>query len=167
MASVANGLTIPLDPPPSIHWLLNALNATVIQGDYTMTYSGKNMYLHTYLFQDLLQGHTLEITDSKAPTVLSPLLTPSSFFSMMNTQKRAMQVQALIAMEQDRMSRTKPGRSWTNRFMWSPQPRIYGTVRRTSCRWRETTSVPKGHSDRRWQHGLVIFTYLRRNTTRP
>ena len=76
-----------------------------------MTYSGKNMYLHTYLFQDLLQGHTLEITDSKAPTVLSPLLTPSSFFSMMNTQKRAMQVQALIAMEQDRMSRTKPGRS--------------------------------------------------------
>ena len=46
-ASAANGLTILLAPPPSIHRFLNARNTTALQADCTLTYLGNNIFLLT------------------------------------------------------------------------------------------------------------------------
>ena len=46
-ASVSNGTYIPISPPPTIHRLLNARNATDLQADCDLTYAGQKIYLPT------------------------------------------------------------------------------------------------------------------------
>ena len=46
-ASATNGLTILSEMPLSIHRLLKARNATDIQADCTITFTGHNIYLPT------------------------------------------------------------------------------------------------------------------------
>ena len=75
-SSVADGLTIPLAPPPSIHRFLNAQNVTALQDGCALTYSGNNIFLPTALCQALLQGYILVIPNPNASTGLSPLLIP-------------------------------------------------------------------------------------------
>ena len=76
--SAADGLTILSAPPPSIHCFLNTRNATELQADCALTYSGNNIFLPTTFCQALLQGRILAIPVPDAPTGLSLLFTPTS-----------------------------------------------------------------------------------------
>ena len=96
--SADDGLTIPLEPTPSIHRFLNALTVMALQANCAITYLGNNIFLPTAFFQDLLQDHILDITDPNAPTGLSLLLTPTYSVVPENAQQRAMRVQVLFAM---------------------------------------------------------------------
>ena len=55
--------------------------------------------------QALLQGHILAIPDPDAPTGISPLLTPPYSAVPVNSQQRAMLIQVLLFMVQDRLSK--------------------------------------------------------------
>ena len=77
-ASATTGTSIMTSPPPTIHRFLNVRNATSLQANCSLTYTGNNIYLPTYFCQDLLQGNILAIPDPYAPTLLSTLLTPPS-----------------------------------------------------------------------------------------
>ena len=104
-ASATTGTSIPTSPPPTIHRFLNARNATALQADCSLTYAGNNIYLPTSFCQALLQGHILAIPDPDAPTVILPLLTPPSSVGPANAQQRAMQIQVLLSMGQDCLSK--------------------------------------------------------------
>ena len=67
------------------------------------------MYLPTYFCQALLQGHTLATSNPDAPTGLSPLLTPPSSAGPANAQQQAMQIQVLLSMVQDHLSKEEVG----------------------------------------------------------
>ena len=54
-ASASNGFTISSSPLPSIQKFLNTRNATALQADCALTYSGRNIYLPTSFVQALLQ----------------------------------------------------------------------------------------------------------------
>ena len=76
--SAVDGLTILSAPPPSLHHFLNACNKNSPQANCALTYSGKNIFLHTVFCQALLQGRILEIPYPKSPAGLYPLLNPPS-----------------------------------------------------------------------------------------
>ena len=78
VTSATTGTSIPNSLPPTIHRFLNARNVTALQANCSLIYAGNNIYLPTYFFQALLQGHILAIPDPDAPTGLSSLLTPPS-----------------------------------------------------------------------------------------
>ena len=80
-------------------------NATALQADFLLTYTGNNIYLLTSFCQALLQGHILAIPDPDAPTGLLPLLTAPSSAGPANAQQQAMQIQVLLSMGQDRLSK--------------------------------------------------------------
>ena len=107
--SAADGLTILLAPPPSIHVSLNIRNVTLLQADFTLTYMELNLYLPTSFCQSLLQGHILEIPDHDDPTGPSPFLTTPSSAGPENAQQREMQVQVLLSMDQDRLPKEEAG----------------------------------------------------------
>ena len=86
-ASVADRITIPLVPPLSIHCFLNTRNATELQADCTLTYSGNNLLLPTDFCQACLHGHILVFLDTYAPSGLSLLLTPTSSEVQENAQQ--------------------------------------------------------------------------------
>ena len=102
-ASATTGTFIPTSLPPIIHRFLNVRNATGLQEDFSLTYTGNNIYLTTSFCQALLQGHILAIPDPDTPPELFPLLTPPSFSVPANTQQRAMKIQVLLSMGQDRL----------------------------------------------------------------
>ena len=108
-ASATTGTSIQTLPPPTIHRFLNAMNATSLQANWYLTYAGNNIYLPTSLCQALFQGHILAIPDPDAPTVLSPLLTPPYSTVHANAQQRAMQIQFLLSVVQDRLSKEESG----------------------------------------------------------
>ena len=89
----------------SIHHFLNLRNATVLQKDCALTYTGKNIYLPKSLWQALLQGHSLEIPGLDAPTGISPFLTPPALDGPVNSQQGVMQVQVIFSMGQDCLSK--------------------------------------------------------------
>ena len=78
---------------------------TALQADCSLTYAGNNIYLPTSFYQDMLQGHILAIPDPDVPTGLSPLLTPLYSAGPSNAQQRAMRIQVLLSMGQDRLSK--------------------------------------------------------------
>ena len=67
-ASATTGTSIQTSPPPRIHRFLNARNATALQANCSLTYSGNNIYLPTSFCQALLKGHILAIPDPDALT---------------------------------------------------------------------------------------------------
>ena len=101
--SATTGTSILTLPPSTIHHFLNARNATALQSYCLLTYAGNNIYLPTSFCQAVLQGHILAIPDAYAPTGLSPLLTPPSSAGPANAQQRAMRIQVLLSMGQDRL----------------------------------------------------------------
>ena len=103
--STTAGTSIPTSPPPTIHRFLNARNATALQVDCSLAYAGSNIYLPTSFCQALLQGHILDIPDPDEPTGLLTLLTPPSSAGPANSQQRAMQIQVLLSMGQNRLSK--------------------------------------------------------------
>ena len=104
-ASATTRTSIPTWPPPNIHRFLNARNTTALQADCSLTYADNNIYLPTSFCQALLQGHILAIPDPDAPTGLSPLLTPPYSAGPANSQQREIQIQVLLSMGQDRLSK--------------------------------------------------------------
>ena len=110
-ASATTGTSILKSPPPTIHRFLNTRNATALQADCSLTYAGNNLYLPTSFCQALLQGHILAIPDPDAPTVLLPLLTPPYSAGPANAQQRAMRIQVLLSMRQDRLSKEEATRA--------------------------------------------------------
>ena len=108
-ASATTGTSIPTSPPPTIHRFLNARNVTALQANCSLTYAGNNIYLPTFFCQPLLQRHILAIPDPDAPTGISPLLTPPSSAGPENYQQRAMRIQVLLSMGQDRLSKEEAG----------------------------------------------------------
>ena len=76
-----------------------------LQSYFSLIYAGNNIYLPTSFCQALLQRHILAIPDPDAPTVLSPLLTPPSSAGPANAEQRAMRIQLLLSMGQDRLSK--------------------------------------------------------------
>ena len=76
-ASATTGTSIPKSPPPTIHHLLNARNATALQDDFYLTYAGNNLYLPTSFCQALLQGHILAIRPSSPLHLPQDQRTPS------------------------------------------------------------------------------------------
>ena len=90
---------------PTIHRFLNARNTTALQANCSLTYAGNNIYVPTSFCQTLSQGDILAIPDPYAPTGLSPLLTPPSSASPANAQQRAMQIEVLLSMGHDRLSK--------------------------------------------------------------
>ena len=115
-ASATTGNSIPKSPPPTIHRFLNTSNVTTLQPDYSLTYAGNNLYLPTPFCRALLQGHILAISDTDAPTGLSPLLTPPSSAGPENAQQRAMRIQVLLSMVQDRLSKEEATELLDQRF---------------------------------------------------
>ena len=105
VASATTGTSIPTLPPPTIHRFLNARNATALQEDCLLTYAGNNIYLPTSFCQALLRGHILAIPYPDAPTGLSHLLTPTYSAGPTNDQQQTMQIQVLLSMGQDRLSK--------------------------------------------------------------
>ena len=87
-SSATNRTSISTSPHPTLHRFLNTRNATALQADYALTYTGNNLYLPTYFLQSLLQRHILFIPDPDALTGLSPLLTPPYFAGPTNSQQR-------------------------------------------------------------------------------
>ena len=75
--SAANGLTIPLAPPLSIHRFLNARNATAQQADFALTYLGNNIFLQTLSIRTFFKATFLQfltLTRQQACPRSSPLL---------------------------------------------------------------------------------------------
>ena len=107
--SAADGLTILSAPPPSIHCFLNTRNATELQADCALTYSGNNIFLSTGFYQTLLQVHILAIIYPNTSTSLYLIPTTPSSVGPENAQQRATRVQVLLAMGHDRISREKAG----------------------------------------------------------
>ena len=105
--SATTGTPIPTSPPPTIHHFLNKRNSTTLQAHFSLTYEGNNIYLPTYFFQALLQGHILAIPDPDASTGLLPLLTPPSSVGPANAQQQSMQIQFLLSMRQDCLSKKR------------------------------------------------------------
>ena len=105
LASATNGTFIPTLTPPILRRFLNKRNKTSLQDDCSLTYAGNNLYLPTYFFQALLQGHILEIPDLDAPTGLSPIITPPSSVGSVNAHQWAMRIQVLLSMGQDCLSK--------------------------------------------------------------
>ena len=97
-ASAANGITITSATPPSIHRFPNARNATALQADCALTYSGNKILHPTDFYQALLQSHILVIPDPNAPTGMYPLLPTFLSAGLANTQQISMRVQILLAM---------------------------------------------------------------------
>ena len=108
-ASATTETSIPTTPPPTIQRFLNARNATALQADCSLTYSGNNMYIPTSLCQDLFQGQILAIPDPDAPTGLSPLLTPPSSAGPADVHQQAIQIQVLLSIGQDCLSKEEEG----------------------------------------------------------
>ena len=100
-ASATTRTYIPISPPPTIHQFLNARNWTTLHDNFSLTYTGKNIYLTISFYQDLLQGHIMAIPNLDSSTGLSPLLTPPYSAGSANAQQRAMQIQVLLSMGQD------------------------------------------------------------------
>ena len=115
-ASAATGTSILTSPPPTIHRFLNARNATALQADFSLTYAGNNIYLPTSFWQALLQGHILAILEPDTPTGLSHILIPPSSAGPANAQHRAMQIQVLLSMGQDHLSKEEAGELLDQRF---------------------------------------------------
>ena len=108
-ASATTGTSILTSPPPTNHFFLNTRNATALQADFFLTYAENNIYLPTSFYRVLLQGHILAIPDPDAPTGLSPLLTPPSSAGPVNAHQWAMQIQFLLSMVQDCLSKEEAG----------------------------------------------------------
>ena len=107
--SAITGTSIMTSSPPTIHRFLNARNATALQANCYLTYTGNKIYLPTFFCQALLQGNILSIPDPDMPTGLSPLLTPPSSTGPANAKQQAMRTQVLMSMGQDRLSEEEAG----------------------------------------------------------
>ena len=66
-ASTSYRGSIRLSMPSSIYRFLNMCNATCLQSECDMKYSGQNLYLPTPFCQYILQGHTLVTPDPGSP----------------------------------------------------------------------------------------------------
>ena len=66
-SSATTGTSIPTSPTPTNHRFLNTRNATALQADCSLTYTGNNIYIPTSFCQALLQGHILAIPELDAP----------------------------------------------------------------------------------------------------
>ena len=55
-ASATTGTSIPKSPPPTIHRFLNARNVTALQANFSLTYTGNNLYLPTSFCQTTSKG---------------------------------------------------------------------------------------------------------------
>ena len=108
-ASATTGTSIPTLPPPTIHCFLHISNAMALQADFSLTYTGNNIYLPTSFFQAFLQGHILSIPDPDTPMGLSPLLTPPSSTGPANTHQKSMLIQVLLFMGHDSLSKEEAG----------------------------------------------------------
>ena len=118
-ASAVNGIIIPSEPSPFLHFLLNARNArntTALQYNCTLTYLGNNIFLPTDFCQDLLQDHIISITDPNATKYLSPLLIHPSSTGSENYQQISIRVQVLIPMGQYRLSKEEADKILDQRF---------------------------------------------------
>ena len=102
--------SIPTLPPPTINRFLKARNATALQVNCFLTYTRGGIYLPTSFCQALLQWHILAIPDPDAPTVFSPLLTPPYSSGPANAHQRAMRIQFLLSMGQDRLFKEEAGK---------------------------------------------------------
>ena len=51
VASATNGTSITTSPPPNLYRFLNSRNVTALQADFSLTYTGNNIYLPTSFFQ--------------------------------------------------------------------------------------------------------------------
>ena len=91
-------------------------NATALQADCSLIYSGDKIYLPTSPCQELLQGHILAISDPDMPTVLSPLLIPPSYAGPANAQQRDMPIQVFLYMGQDCLSKEEEGELMNQRL---------------------------------------------------
>ena len=91
-------------------------NATALQANFPLTYTGNNIYLPTSFWQALLQGNILAIPYPDAPTGLSPLLNFPCSAGPENFQQRAMRIQFLLSMGQYRLSKEEAGELLHQRF---------------------------------------------------
>ena len=110
LAAIAtNGTLIPNSPPSTLQRFLNARNTSDLQAECALIYAGHNIYLPTSFFQSPLQGHILVIADPDTPTGLLPLLTPPSSTGPANARQRAMRIQVLLLVGQDRLPKEESG----------------------------------------------------------
>ena len=145
-ASATNRTSIMTSPPTTIHRFLNARNATALQANFSMTYTGNNIYLPTSFYQALLRCHILVIPDPDAPTGLPTLLTPTSSAGTENSQQREMRIQFLLSMGQDRFIKVRSGRATGPEV---PRPCVHTKATTFDTKLREVSGriLGRGESD--------------------
>ena len=80
MASIYYEVTIPPKRSQYTHCCINIGDYTAIKECFFLTYTEENLYLLRLLYQDILQGHIIEISDPDTPIVMLTLITPPVSF---------------------------------------------------------------------------------------
>ena len=70
MASIYDEVTIPPKRSQYTHCCINIGDYTAIKECFFLTYTEENLYLLRLLYQDILQGHIIEISYPNTPIVM-------------------------------------------------------------------------------------------------